>query len=167
MNNNLTEKILNKLRSGEFKMKPRIYFILKAILIILGTLIVALFTLFLISFISFALRTNFRGFGVLFSSIPWLLIIVAAFLIIVLEILFKHFAFTYRRPILYSVIGILIVVILGTLIIDRTPFHRGLFDRAREGRLPIFGPIYRNFGPRDTAPFNERFLPPMHQNFIR
>jgi len=176
MNNNLTEKILGKLRSGEFKMKPKVYFILKATLIVLSVLVVALFVLFLISFISFALRANgvlvlpifgFRGFGAFLSSVPWLLVVAALLLIGVLEMLFKHFAFTYRRPILYSILGILIVVLLGTFIIDRTPLHPGLFDRAHERRLPIFGPMYRNFGPRDAAPFRERSLPPMRQNFIR
>lgn len=155
MNNKIAEKILNKLKNGQVKMRPKIYFVLKAGLIILGTLIVALFTLFLISFISFTLRANgilvlpifgFRGFGAFFSSLPWLLIVAAALLIIILEILFKHFAFAYRRPILYSVLGILIIVVIGTFVIDKTPFHSGLFDRAREGRLPVFGPVYRGFG---------------------
>lgn len=151
----LTDRILGKLKSGEFKMKPKVYFILKAVLIILSALIVALFTLFLISFISFALRANgvlvlpifgFRGFSAFLFSIPWLLIIVAVLLIIVLEMLFKHFAFAYRRPILYSVIGIIIVVVLSTFIIDKTPLHPGLFGRAREGGLSVFGPVYRDFG---------------------
>lgn len=151
----LTDKILSKLKSGEFKMKPRAYFVLKAALIILGTAVVAGFILFLISFISFALRANgvlvlpifgFRGFGMFLSSLPWLLIIVAVLLIFVLEMLFKHFAFAYRRPILYSVLGIVIIVILGTFIIDRTPLHSGLFGQAQRGGLPVFGPVYRGFG---------------------
>ena len=136
-------------------MKPKAYFILKATLIVLAAAIISLFALFLISFVSFALRANgilvlpifgFRGFGAFLTSVPWLLIILSAFLIFILEILFRHFSFTYRRPILYSVMGVIILVLLGSFIIDRTSFHPNLFDRAQHGRLPIFGPVYRGFG---------------------
>jgi len=126
---------------------------IKAVLIISGAFVIASVTLFLISFISFALKSN----GVLVLPI-FGLIIVAIILIAILEALFKHFSFTYRRPVLYSIIGILIVVLLSALIIDRTPFHRGLFNRAREGRLPIFGPAYRRFGPRDITPFHRDLI---------
>jgi len=136
-------------------MKPKVYFILKAALIVLAAAIVGLFALFLISFMSFALRANgilvlpifgFRGFEAFLTSIPWLLIILAAVLIFILEMLFRHFSFTYRRPILYSVVGVIILVLLGSFIIDRTSLHPDLFDRAQRGRLPIFGPVYRGFG---------------------
>jgi hypothetical protein len=159
----LAEKILEKLKSGQIKMKPRMYFFLKGALAVLGVLVVALFILFLFSFISFALRANgilslpafgFRGWGPFFASLPWLLIIVAVLLIVVLEMLFKRFAFGWRRPILYSVLGILVIVLLATFIIDRTPFHSGLFNWAQRGGLPLFGPVYREFGgmpqPRDA-----------------
>ncbi len=151
----LTDKILGKLKSGEFKMKPKVYFVLQAVLVVLGLAVAVLFALFLISFISFYLRANgilvlpvfgFRGFGIFLASLPWLLIIVAMLLVVVLEIMFKHFAFAYRRPILYSLAGILIIVCLGTFLIDRTPLHYDLFYRAQRGGLPVFGTIYRDFG---------------------
>lgn len=136
-------------------MKPKVYFILRASLIILAAAVVGLFVLFLISFVTFALRANgilvlpifgFRGFGAFLSSIPWLLIALAVVLIFILEVLFRHFSFAYRRPILYSVLGIIILVLLGSFIVDRTPFHPNLFDRAQNGKLPVFGQVYRGFG---------------------
>jgi hypothetical protein len=172
----LKEKIINKLKNGEFKMKPKAHFILKTILAILGFLIVSLFTLFLISFISFILRTDGIGpfpifrmkeLGLLIFSLPWILIILAALLIIVLELLFKHFAFAYKRPILYSVLAIVLIVALGTIVIDRTPFHPGLFNKAMDHRLPIFGPMYREFGPQDRIILPERMYPPKFKIEIR
>lgn len=159
MNNNnlkqsLVERVLNKVQSGQVKMRPKIYFVLRVVLMVLGVITVALFALFLISFISFALGISgvwsmpgfgLRGLGAFFVSMPWLLILMALLLILVLEILVKHFAFAYRRPIIYSVLAILLIVFLGSFIINRTQFHPDLFQRAQEGRLPVAGEFYRDF----------------------
>ena len=151
----ISDAVLNKIKSGQVKMRPKMYFILRAILVMLAVIGVALFTLFLISFINFNLRASgvlflpdfgFRGIGLFFKSLPWLLILVALLLIIVLEVLVKRFSFTYRRPILYSVLAIIIIVFLGSFIIGKTQLHPGLFWRAQEGKLPVAGPFYREYG---------------------
>ncbi len=160
MNNNQQEnyigdKVLNKIKSGEIKMKPKIHFILRAVLLILSTLILALFIICLVSFIIFSLRSSgilflpkfgFPGIRIFFSSLPWLLILIAVILIILLEIFTKRFTFVYRRPILYSLLAIIFIVILGSFIINKTPFHSNLFWRAQEGRLPAIGKLYRGYG---------------------
>ena len=151
----LVDKILGKIRSGQIKMRSKSHFILKTVFIFLSVIVVALFTLFLISFIIFALRASgiwfmpsfgFRGMGIFFSSLPWLLILTAILLIVILEILVKRFSFTYRRPILYSIVVIVILVLLGSFILDQTRFHSGLFGRAQDRRLPMIGQTYRDYG---------------------
>lgn len=151
----LTDKIIGRLKGGQVKMRPRIYFILRIVLIILITLFIALTALYLVSFIFFSLRASgvwfLPGFGwpaagAFFSSLPWLLILVAFVLIVVLELLVKHFAFAYRRPILYSILAILVFAFLGSFIIGQTSFHPNLFWKAREGKLPMVGGFYRGLG---------------------
>jgi hypothetical protein len=151
----LIKRILEQVQSGQVKMRPKSYFILRAILVGLLACLVALFVLYLISFIVFSLRTSgvwflpgfgFGALGVFFKSLPWLLIIVALALIVVLEIFVKRFSFAYRRPILYSVLGIVILAFLGSFLIIKTPFHPELFWRAREGRLPMMGEFYGGLG---------------------
>jgi len=151
----LTNKVLDKLQSGQIKMHPKKYFILKTALIVLSVIIVAFFTLYLISFIIFAMRASgawylpnfgFYGLKAFLAFLPWLLILMAAALIIVLEILVKHFSFAYRRPIFYSALGIIIITLSGSLVIDKTRFHSNLFRGAQEGSLPVAGKIYRGFG---------------------
>jgi hypothetical protein len=154
----IRDAVFEKIRSGGIKMNPKIYFVLKTILIIVGAFAVAVFILFLISFISFALRVSgvgflpefgFRGFGIFFSSFPWILILIAVVLILALMMLIKRFGFVYRKPILYSLLAIILIVFLGGFILDKTPLHSGLFLKAREGKLPLAGPIYRGFGMRE------------------
>ncbi len=151
----LIKRVLEQVQSGQVKMRPKSYFILRAILVGLLACLVALFVLYLISFIVFSLRTSgvwflpgfgFGALGVFFKSLPWLLIIIALALIVVLEIFVKRFSFAYRRPILYSVLGIIILAFLGSFLIARTPFHPKLFWKAREGKLPMVGGFYRGLG---------------------
>ena len=79
--------------------------------------------------------------------LPWLLIFTAVVLILILEILVKQFAFAYRRPILYSLLVIVIITILASFLVAKTPFHAKLFQRAQEGRLPLAGRLYHRFEP--------------------
>jgi hypothetical protein len=151
----ISEVVLEKIKTGKIKMHPKIYFILKTILIIFGVLIIIPFILFLASFILFSLHINgiwflpwfgFRGFGMFLNYFPWILILIAIFLIALLEMLTKRFSFVYRRPIVYSLIIVISIVFLASFLINKTTLHPNLFKQARVGRLPLAGPMYRSFG---------------------
>lgn len=150
----LVQKVLEKIKSGKVKMKPKIYFILKSIFFILGILITGLFVLYFVSFIFFVLRASgvwylslfgFVGFHTALKLLPWFLILLVLILIIVLEILVKHFAFAYRRPVLYSLVVIIILTLLGSFIIAQTKFHSEIFKRTQTMPPPFFGPMYHRF----------------------
>lgn len=147
--------ILNAIESGKVTMRPRWHFVLRAVLFLLGTALLALTLLYLSSFIFFALhqsgtmlfpRLGFRGVGLFFLSLPWLLILVGIIFIIVLEVLVKKYSFGYRKPLLFSTIGIILFALLGGFVIASTPLHPGLFESARNNRLPVGGSLYRQFG---------------------
>ena len=151
----IANKIIHQIKDDKIKMRPRIYFILKSAAIALGIFFVALFILYLISFIIFALRANgvwylpcfgLRGIGASFMMLPWLLILVAVILIIILEIFVKHFAFAYRKPVLYSILFVVMFAISGSFAVDRIGLQSGLFKRAEQGRLPVAGKIYSDLG---------------------
>lgn len=154
--------ILEKIKKGKVKMKPKMYFVWRSIFIAFSIIFVTLFILYLLSFIFFNLRLTgiwylprfgFSGLRVLFVSSPWILILIAIVLIAILEILVKRFSFAYRRPILYSILVIIVLVFLASFIIGKTQFHPELFQRAREDRLPVMGEFYRGYGipgPRDV-----------------
>lgn len=151
----IKDRVLEKIKTGQVKMQPRFYFILKTILIMGGVFLAAALIIFLISFISFHLRTSgvwylpgfgFRGLGIYLRLLPWFLIFVSVVLIFVLEILAKRFSFVYHRPILYSLLAIISIAVIGGFVIEKTPLHPKLLLRAREGKLPLAGSMYRNFG---------------------
>ncbi|MEA3344458.1 MAG: hypothetical protein U9Q16_02140, partial [Patescibacteria group bacterium] len=122
----MSKEITDKIKVNEIKMRPKIYFILKSILIVLIILFFAFFALYLISFIVFSLKATgvwflpkfgFGGIFIFFKSLPWLLILIAAILIIILELFVKRFSFAYRKPLIYSISGIIILNLLGSFVI--------------------------------------------------
>ena len=153
--NSISDKIIDKIKSGDIKMKPRISFILKMALMGLGAFFLFLFIIYLVSFIIFSLRTSgvlflprfgFHGIGILFGSLPWVLVLIVAILIVALEIFSKRFTSVYRRPIICSLLAIIVLALAIGFLIERTPFHSNLFLSARDRHLPVMGPFYRNFG---------------------
>jgi hypothetical protein len=59
--------------------------------------------------------------------------------------LVQRYAFAYRKPLLYSLFGVLIIVIFGSLIVTRLRLHQQLFEYAEEQHLPIAEPFYREY----------------------
>jgi len=152
------ENVLDEIKSGHIKMRPRWHFILGAVLAILGICIIGLVLLFLGSFILFSMRQTgsffapsfgFRGWFVFLRTIPWILVLLALLFVIVLEVLVRKYSFTYRKPLLYSVLALVALVLLGSFLFSLAPFHRQIFDFSRRHRgegPPFVGEFYRGFG---------------------
>lgn len=155
--NSIKDKLLKDIEAGKVKMKPRWQFVSRAVLWVLGLVLATLTLLYLASFIIFILAQTgvwfipgfgLRAIGPFFASLPWLLLLIAVVFLILMEMLVKRYSFGYRKPLLYSVAGIIIFVLIGGFAIAQTPFHRGLFEQANNNRLPIAGGLYREFGMR-------------------
>lgn len=160
MENNAEQKtikdnILSTIKSGEVKMRPKWHFFLKAALAILGAIILFLFVLYLASFIIFILRQTgvlfmpafgIEGWFAFFRHLPIFLISLLIIFVIVLELLVRHYAFAYRRPLLYSALGIFILITIGGLAVANTSFHGVLSKSAEEDEESITGKFYREYG---------------------
>jgi hypothetical protein len=135
-------------------MKPRWHFVLRTSLLVLGTILAALTLLYITSFILFVLRQTgvffvpgfgFHGLGIFFSSLPWLLVFLALVCALLLEVLIRKYSFGYGKPLMYSLLGILLLVIAGSFLVEQTSFHRGLFKHAEQDDLPLAGGFYRQY----------------------
>lgn len=149
----IKENVLTAINSGTVTMRPRWHFVLRAILLVLGVVLSALAVLYLGSFIAFTLRQTgvvfapgfgSRGWFVFFRSLPWLLIGVAVLFLVVLEVLVRRFSFAHREPLIYLTLGILAVVIGGSVFI--IPLQRAAFRAVRRDHAPFPGQFYLNFG---------------------
>ncbi|HWU24747.1 MAG TPA: hypothetical protein VN086_03280 [Candidatus Paceibacterota bacterium] len=154
MNNNpeqhqIESEVLERIRSGKLRMKPRFFFVLKTALVIAITVLILLISVWLASFISFGLRLSgndsLLGFGtrgiLMFIAVfPWWLALIDLALIALLAWLLRHFKFGYRKPVLYLLGALIVGGVAGGLLFDReTPFHDDRFHEAESGEL--FAPL--------------------------
>ena len=155
--NDVKHKVLTKIKCGEVTMRPRWHFVLKSTLAILGLLIVALWLVYLESFILFLLigtgvvfvpAFGVHGLVTFLLSAPWLLIVVAVLFVLVLEYLVCCHSFGYRRPLLYSVFGIVGVTVVGAVLVAQTDIHYLAMEKAKDSKLPFMGMMYREYGLR-------------------
>ena len=150
---NIVDNVLKKVREGGVRMHPKMYFIARLIGVIVIAFLVLAISALVASFIFFSIHESgeqfllgFGGRGVLtfFSLFPWIFILIDIVLIVLLEWLVQSFKFGYRISLLKIFLGILISSIVLGVIIDLTPLHTALLDRADNGQLPIIGELYEN-----------------------
>lgn len=154
------EKIINAIKSGEIKMIPRWRFILNTAFMFSGGLLIFFIAIYLISFIIFSAEQTgvwftpfFGGIGfyLFLRSMPWILIVLSIIFVVAFFFLVKKYSFVYEKPLVYSLIGVVVIVTVGGFLILYTPFHQGIFDSARHGQAPIIGVIYQDFGPNRSG----------------
>ena len=162
------EKIIAAAKSGKLKMRPRWHFILRAVLWLAGAVIAVLAALYFASLFLFINRETgiwlapvfgWRGVLVFLASAPWLIILSVLVFALALEILVRRYEFTYRLPLLYSALAVLLFVFAGAALLVRTPLHENLSRCPRGDRLlepahfvpegpPCGTGVYRDLGPR-------------------
>ena len=144
-NDPVRKDIMDAIRAGEVRMRPRWHFVLLSALAIVGALILSLTLLYLTSLAVFFLHESGawfapdfggRGWIDLLLSVSWKLVLLVAVFVLLLEVLVRRYAFVYKKPLLISVLGILLFVTLGGIVIGQTPLHRELAASLRRGELP-------------------------------
>ncbi len=150
--NNLQTNILQKIKAGEIDMKPKWHHILKAGLLLSGVVLVTILATYLLSFVFYFLHQSgivfapgfgFRGLSFFVISSPWLLIGTCVSFLILLYFLVKQYSFSYQRPLLYSMLGVVVFSLLGSWLIQQTTMHRRLGEYMDRHEVPVFSPLYR------------------------
>ena len=155
LHKSIVERVLKKIKGGKVAMRPRWHFVVKALFGIVGVGIVLLVALYLVSFALFALRLSgawfipafgFRGVFLFLWSLPWVIVGAAILFIIVLEVLVRRYSFSYRKPFLYSLLGVFFLVAIGAIAVERLRFHDEVFRFTQERPIPFVGQFYRGYG---------------------
>jgi hypothetical protein len=160
----LREDVLAKIKNERISMHSRTFFLLKMAALALVAILVLTISVFLCNFIFFAINANgsneLLGFGnrgiLTFVQIfPWWLLVIDVGLIILLEWLLRRFRFGYKSPVLYLLLGLVVVTLSVGFTVERaTMFNSYLRDRAHEHRLPSpLNDIYERSG-RPGGPGN-------------
>ncbi len=151
----IKESVEAAINSGKVVMKPRWHFIVQAVLLIVGIVVAVLALLYLTSLIIFSLHQTglwfapgfgLQGINELLFDLPWFLLLAGVAFIALLEYLVKKYSFAYRKPLLYSAVGIIALVVAGGFIVSLTPIHSGLLTRELEEHMPFVGALYQQYG---------------------
>ena len=143
--NSVRNDIMDAIRNGEVHMRPRWHFILFSAFAVVGTILVFLTLIYVVSLAVFFTRESgaffapsfgARGWLALLRGLPWLLISLVLVFIVLLEVLVSRFRFVYRKPLVVSIGAIVTLIFLGGFAISETNFHRQMFFDARHGQLP-------------------------------
>jgi len=153
-NDSIKKDVLERIKKGEIKMKPKLYFVLRPIIFLFLLMLLFATVIYFLSFILFIFKINasgtlmvfgLRGLESIFLSLPWGLIILILVSIIVFEVLLVKFKFAWRRPVFYSLLGVIILFFLVGFAIHCTSLQRSLYSFSKEHALPALGPLYEEY----------------------
>lgn len=159
-NESIKHLIIEKIKEGEANMRPRWHFILRTVLGIIGIIILILTSIYLVSFVIFAISSSgiltvssfgFRGLKLFVLSLPWFIILAVLVFMVLLEFLVKKYAFSYKKPLLFSLIAVLILVVVGNFVVFRIGLHEKFFNYANRDGLPIMGGMYLSYVNHDLG----------------
>ena len=151
----IVESVLERIKQGKLVMRPRWHFVLKTLFGVAFACIVLLLSLYIVSFVLFALRESgawfipvfgFRGVLLFLRSLPWILLGVTVIFIVVLEVLVRRYSFSYRKPFLYSLLGVFFLVAIGAIAVERLRFHDEVLRFTKERTIPFVGQFYLGYG---------------------
>lgn len=148
----LKNNLLKKIKSGEIDMKPRWHFMLKAGLLLFGIVVAALLAIYFLSFTIFFIRQTglfmtpglgFYGLSYFILTSPWLLIGASLGFLLVLYLLVKHYSFSYKQPLLYSLLALVLLALLGSTALNKALLHQRIGGFMADRPLPVMAPMYR------------------------
>ena len=121
---NIKENVMEKITENKISMRPKSYFILGSVFTFVGLIASVIFSIFLISIISFLLKEHgpmgdYR-LSLMINSFPWWIPVLAFFGLILGILLLKKYDFSYKTNFWFIIIGFILVVIAAGWLIDKT-----------------------------------------------
>lgn len=154
---NIENKIMDKVLSGEVKMKPKWYFILGSITSFVGLVGMIIGAIFLTNLTFFFIKKQGPGtarINMMLESFPlWVPILAVAFIILGIWML-KKYDFSYKKNFIVVAVTVVTAIILSALIIDLLGLNEIWAKRGPMRRLYMEDSYYR-LEPRHR-PLNSR-----------
>ena len=118
----ITENVMEKIHKEKIEMKPKSYFVLGSIAVFLGVIASVVSSVFLVSIISFLLKSHgpmgeYR-LSLMLESFPLWLPILAVFGIVFGILMLKKYDFSYKLNFWFIILGFLIAIVVAGFAID-------------------------------------------------
>ncbi len=138
-------------------MKPKAYFVVHMVALVLLVVVLLITTVFLISYSLFSISASghlmllgfgWRGVYAFFMLFPWITFSIEIILLIILDALLRRFRAGYHRPIAFVFFGTTVVLVCIGYVVSVTSLHGSLLQRAEHRQLPhAMGPVGPVVGP--------------------
>lgn len=144
-------RVIDNIKSGKTKMRPRRYFLALRILQIVVIAVILALLLYVASFILFVIHQNGTALGVYFGlagwlvfirSLPWISVLLLILLILVLALLMRRYRVVYHQPLFYLLFIIILFLGCGSFIIAATSFNSSFLGYL-ETNTSLFGSFYQ------------------------
>ncbi len=158
---NIKEEVLNKIKTGQIGMRSKAYFLAKLVLLSILTILITLVSIFLLSFILFSSSLDGSLFLVRFGgtglynfvlTLPWYLLLLDIFLLILLDTLLKSFSFGYKSPVVFLFGGTILVITGISTLVNFTPLHQNIMNKIDKNKTLPFHKIYDGVDSRYQKP---------------
>jgi len=140
---NIGEKVMSQIRRGQVKIRPRWYFLLGSIAMVLGLAGLAIVSIFFVSLVTFSLRSHGPmgavRFEQLLSNFPWMAVLVAVVGLVLAIWMLRKYDFSYKKNFTLIITIFVSAILLAGLLIN----FSGL-DSLWMNRGPAKG-LYRRY----------------------
>jgi hypothetical protein len=157
----IKNEVLNKIKSGQINMRSKAYFLVKLGFLSILTILITLVSVFLLSFVLFSssldgslFLVRFGGTGLynFILTLPWYLLLLDIFLLILLDMLLKSFSFGYKSPVVFLFGGTFLFITIISTLINFTPLHQKIMNSVEGNKSPLFHNIYDGVDSRYQKP---------------
>ena len=135
--NNISQKVIEKIKAGKIKMKPKALFVFQGVFLIFLAIVAMVLAVFGTSFIGFALKV--KGY----SDFLAVIILAVVLFVLLAFLLAKKFPTFYKKPLLLGLVIILISVAMVSLAVFLTSFHQRIMEYSQARNIPIISPLYQ------------------------
>jgi hypothetical protein len=151
----IKQEIFQKIADKSIAMRPRVYFTLRVVALVVLALFILFLSVFILGMISFSIRisghaflfgSGVAGIALFLKLFPWLPLVLDIGCIALVVKIMRKFSFGYQRPVL-SLLGLGLLFVLGAgLALDLgTSANDRMFEHAERNELPMpLGSMYEN-----------------------
>lgn len=119
---NINDVVMNQIKEGKIKMKPKIYFILGSLISFLSVIFSLVASIYLVSLVFMSTRSV--GYGrlmkiqALIDNFPWVAFILSLVFVFVGLFLVKRYNFSYKLDFKYTILVFIASVLISGYVID-------------------------------------------------
>lgn len=145
--------VMEKISRGDLTMRPRWHFVVASSVAMFALFLLAFWLVYLESLIIFFMQGTgvayvpvfgVHGVLVFLYSLPWLLVLLTAIFVYVIQRVMHRYAFCYSRPMVLSIVALIGFSMLGALMLAKSELHYTVLERVKE--RPVLGMVYRQYG---------------------